>query len=521
MTSTLTRPAASTSNDVGLEPDPATAGTWLNTGDHKRLGILFLGLGVVSVVAAAAAAAIYFIQAGNSTYLGAPSSRLASITAAYALVIGVPCLWVGLATYVVPLQLGATRIPLPRVHNLALWTVVIGALLAASGFLADGDTLASLGGSLPAAPTSGVASGGVQLVVVGLAVAVLGLFLAGVSLLVTVLNGRTEGLRLAFMPLFSWSTLATATIVVLGAPVLLAGLVLAYFDHHHGGQIFAGVGGLRIWVHQLWIGGHPFGLLFAAAGVGLFADVVSTHLGRPLVGYPVARAAAAASPALCLLLFAGDVSVRNSPFGSVATVGGIVVAVPLLLALATFAATAKGSKPRFHASLVYVLLFLTTVGLVTVLSIAAVVVGVEGPAAEAFRTAQLTMLSLALPLLVVGAGLAHWSPKFSGSVAPAGPAMGAALLLFGGPLLLAAPGYLVGLGADSTLAPVGVAGAVLTALGVLSFLPGLLRRSDGPADPYGGSTLEWAAPSPPPLHNFDEIPDLRSAHPLADTGAPA
>lgn len=522
MTSTLTRPRAASPDDAAPVRTPPAAGTWLTTGDHKRLGLLFLAGGVLAVVAACASALLFFLKADASTFWTAPASRLASLTTASALVIGVPALWIGLATYVMPLQIGATRLALPRLHNLALWTFAVGAVLTAVGYVVEPDAVNSLASSVPSTAGEGASAGGTQLVIAGLFVVVLGIFLAAVSLLTTVLNRRADGLRLPFLPLFSWSTLATATVLVLAAPVLLAGLALLYFDHHSGGQVFAGgVGSQRIWAHELWIPGHPFGLLFAAASVGLFADVVSTHAGRPLVGSAVARAAAVAAPLLTLLLFAGDVSILRSPFGSVATIGGIVVGLPLALSLLTWLGTLKGAKPKAHASVLFVVLFLLTVGLVTVLSLTGAATKVEGVEVDPFRNGQITLLSLALPLLGIAAGTVHWSPKLSGRVTPAGLGSIQALLLLVGPLLLAAPGYLQGFGTDGALTAAGALGAVVTAAAVLMTLPGLAARgATSEANPYGGTTLEWATSSPPPLHNFDEIPDIRSAHPLAtDTGA--
>ena len=524
MTSTLTRPSpAASGDDVGdATLRPPSTGTWLTTGDHKRLGLLFLYGGVAAIAAACISAAIFFLRAEAPTVWTQAGSRLTAVNAAAALVIGIPALWIGLATYVMPLQIGATRLALPRLHNLALWTYAVGGALVTVGFVADDDMPNSLTSSVPAA-AAGPGSDGAQLVIVGLLLVALAIGLASVSLLVTVLNRRAEGLRLTFLPLFSWSVLAVSTVGLLASGVLLSGLVLLFFDWHYGGTLLTGLtnGPRRVWQHELWIPGTPFGLLFTAAGVGIFCDVVATHARKPITGFPVARVLAVAAPLLTLLLWAGNTSVLSSPFGPIATVGGLAVFAPIGLAILLWLGTFKGSKPKAHPSLVFLLLFLAIIGLAKVLSIAAVVVGVEGTDAEAFRNGQITLLTFGAPLLALGAAAAHWSPKLWGRVNPMGTSAVQALLLFGGPVLMSLPGYLVGLGADDAVVPIGIAGAAVTAGGVLMFALDIASRgATSEADPYGGHTLEWATASPPADHNFDDLPDIRSAHPLTD-GAPA
>ena len=525
MTSTLTRPSPVAADDdpvVDGRPSQPLAGTWLTTGDHKRLGLLFIAGGVLALLVTCVSMALFFVRVDAPTVFTATGIRYASVNAAGAFVIGIPALWIGLATYVLPLQIGATRLALPRFHNLALWTYAVGGALTAVGFASEPRTIASLASSVPL-PAAGPAPKAVQLVVVGLMLVAVAIAMSSISLLVTVLNRRAEGLRLVYLPLFSWSTLATASVLLLAAPVLLAGLLLLWFDLHYGGTLLTagGAGSRRIWQHLLWIGGQPFGLVFTAAAVGLFSDVVATHARRPLAGFAVARVAAVAAPFLTLLLWAQNTSVLSSPFGPTGAIGGLVVFLPFVLALATWAGTFKGAKPTFNASLVFAALFLAIIGLAKALSIAAVFVEVRGPDAEAFRNGQFALLTLGAPLLAIAGGAVHWSPKLWGRVSPAGPAAMQGLLLFTGAVLIGLPGYLIGLGADDAVVPVGVAGAAALAVGVLMFVIDLLARrnavTDG--DPYEGQTLEWASASPPPAHNFEELPDIRSAQPLTDARA--
>jgi cytochrome c oxidase subunit 1 len=521
MTSTLTRPSDASPDDVAPGRGPSDPGSGLSTGDHKRIGLAFVYGGVLALLASTASGVLFLLRSDAATLWTAPGSRLASIDTAAALVIGIPALWIGIATYVVPLQIGATRLALPRVHSLALWLFAVGGALAAVGYAVEPDALGSLASSVPAAAGKASSADGTELIVVGLFLVVVGMLLAAVDLVTTIAARRADGLRLTYLPLFSWSTLATATVLVLSAPVLLAGLALLFYDHHYGGVVFAsGVASDRIWEHQLWIVGQPLGLLFAAASVGALCDIVATHAGRPLVGFAGARIAAVAAPMLTLLLWLGDLSILRSPFGPVATLGGVVVGAPLGLALLTWLGTLRQGPPKLHPSLLGAALFLLTVALVTAVSVAALLTDVEGAEAEHFRNGQITLLTFGLPLLALAAASSHWSPKLYGRPTPAGAAALQLLLLFGGAVLMAAPGYLMGLGADDAVVPIGIVGCVLTAAGLLAFAGGLAaRNATSEADPYGGHTLEWATASPPALHNFDEIPDVRSPHPLTDAGA--
>lgn len=526
MTSTLTRPSAPLSGDAGRAAAPASGG-WFTSGDHKRLGMLFIAGGLVALVVTGVSAAVFHLPSvADSPFVWtAPGSRLASANAAGALLIGIPALWIGLATYVVPLQIGATRLALPRLHALALWTYAAGGVLVVLGHVIDRPAINSFASSLPPVATAGArASEATQLAISGIALVAIATLLAAVSLLVTILNRRAEGVRLTFMPLFCWSTLAAGSVLVLAVPVFLGGLVLLYYDQHYGGTVFAGgPGGRRIWQHELWLLGQPLALVFAGSAVGIVGDIVATHARRPLVAFPVARAAAAAAPLSALVLWAGNLSVLASPFAPVATVPALLVGAPLGLSLLTWLATLKAGKPRMHASLFFAVAFLAVAGLATALSLAAVMVGVEGRDAEAFRNGQITLLVLGAPLLGVTAGLVHWSPKLWSRGTTAGTGGLQALLVLGGVVLLASPGALIGLGAGDGVTVIGTVGAIALVAGVLPFasnVAGSFARTArrGEDDPYGGLTLEWATTSPPPAHNFDVVPDVRSPYPLAPVG---
>ncbi|HEX2851056.1 MAG TPA: cbb3-type cytochrome c oxidase subunit I, partial [Acidimicrobiales bacterium] len=339
MTLTETRPETVADEDVA--PAAPALGSWITTGDHKRLGLLFVYGGALSVIAGCLAAALFQLPSlGDSVNAWTQTgSRLASIATTTTFVIGIPALWIGLATYVMPLQIGATRLALPRLHHLALWLFAAGGVLVTIGYLADRSLLNGLGASAPA-QLSGKANDATELLIAGLAIVAIATFLAALDLVVTVLTRRAAGLRVTLLPTFSWSVLGTASVLVLATPGFLAGLVLLYYDRHYGGSLLSSAGGIKIWAHELWLLGRPEALVFAAAGVGLFSDVVVTHTRRPLMGHGIAAGAAAAAAPLTLLLWMGrSTTVTASPFAPIATVPAVLVGLPVLLGLLSWLRT--------------------------------------------------------------------------------------------------------------------------------------------------------------------------------------
>lgn len=499
----------------------APVGGWLTTGDHKKLGLLFLVGGLLAVLAGCVSSFLFQLPSfdDGADIWTRPLSRVASIDVTLVLIIGIPAIWIGIATYVVPLQLGATRLALPRLHATALWTYLAGGGLVTVGYLSRHSTLSGLGSSLPAVAVKGrAANDPTELLIGGLAVLAVATTLAAVSLLVTVLAQRTDGMTLARMPALAWSTLATSTVLIVSTPVFLAGLLLFWYDQHYGGTLFtATAGGLRVWQHQLWVPGRPEAVLFGAAGAAALTDVVGAHARRPLDRFNVARGAGVALVLLALVVWMQQLSALRSPVAPTATAVTAVLAVAALALLGSWLASIRTAVPRFHPSLLFTAGALLAGGVALHVPVVAAIAGIDQPdRIEAFRNCQITLLGLGVPLLALGAAIHHWAPKLFGRTAPAGLASLQALLLLAGVLLVAAPGYLLGLGAPHGVVGLGAAGSVAVGLAVVLFLPFVFGAGSAAteANPYGGLTLEWATPTPVPPANFEELPVVASAYPL-------
>lgn len=524
MTLTDTRPAtgAAAPADTAAAPVEHGVSAWIGTGDHKRLGLLFAAYGIVAVIVGLVCAFAYQLpsMADEPTAFVDPVARLSSAATVAVLVIGIPALWIGLATYVLPLQIGGHRVALPRLHNLAFWLFAGGGVLSAVAFFAEETRLGSLAAATPFAATEGeAASNMTELLIAAIGMVAIGTLLAAVVLLVTVVNRRAEGVRLRHVPAFAWSTFGTSLTLLLSTPVFVAGLVLLYFDQHYGGTVFAsGTGGLRVWQHELWLLGRPEALVFAAAGIGLSFDVVATALRRPLVGWPVVAGVSVAAPLLTLLLWIGGLEVVGSPFAPLATPLTAVFLLPIALASLTWLASVRGSQPRVVPALVPFLAHLVPLVVVLVLMLVATANDVtEDRAMASFENGQLVLLSIGIPLLDLATGLVHWAPKLRGRVLGFPAAAAPALLLLAGTLLLGLPGHFMGLEAGDGVVTMGIVGAAVMVSGLVALLPTVMGPAgNAPSDPYEGLTLEWATASPPVRHDFDEIPAVRSPYPLYD-----
>ena len=536
MTITETRP-----EDVEPAPSqetaPAPAG-WAATADHKRLGLAFVAgsLAFLLIGGVLGMALRLELVSEGVQYVGGNFGRVFSMHATIAAVLFLGPAWIGVSTYVVPLQIGAARLAFPRLHAFALWLYLLGGALLVIAYAAGPPAGLGITTSSPIPPEAGGGSAANSLWIVSLGLVSAATVLAAVDLAVTVLTQRTEGLTLARVPMFTWATLVAALATVLATPVFLAGLVLLYLDQHFGGDLFraSNPGGQAVWQHTLWLFGRPEIYLLALPGLGAACDVVATHARQPLAGSGAARAAIGAFGVLSFTAWAAGTKVADAIVLPTYTPLTSLVALPVgLLALLWLSTLARG-RPRLHPSVLFVAGFLALCGFGALNAAVAGLVGVDG---EQWATGHVHTVAFGAPTLLLFGALYHWGPKAFGRLPSQALGAAAFLGLFGGFFLLGLGSYLLGYdGAPfhlkdypftdnaSTFSPLAALGGGLVLLGALAALAALVGSALGRGeragdDPYEGLTLEWAASSPPSPQNFDAVPEVRSAQPLHDLRA--
>ena len=530
MTLTETRPEA-VDSPAERPPEP-----WLGTADHKRLGTQFLLGSLVFLAVGGIAGLLLRVELlSEGMQLELSYSRVLSLHITVTSLLFLVPAWIGMATWLVPLQIGASRLAFPRLQAFALWLFLLGGALLVTAHLVGSPAMDLAAGTTRPSPDQG-ASQATSLAISGTALVAVASLMAAMNLAVTVLKFRTRGLTLRRLPMFSWATLVTSLAMMLATPVFVAGLVLLYLDRHFGGELFLGnPAGRAVWRHTLWLFGRPEAFLVLLPGLGAACDIVATHTRRPLLGADAARGAVVAFAVLSFATWAAGGEVANALVLPTYTPLTALVAVTIGLLVLLWLGTAATSRPQPHVSLMFVGGAVVLMGVGALHVVAAGVAEVHG---RAWATGHLHTVAFGAPTLLVFAGLYHWAPKMTGR--HPSPRLGACcfLGLFGGFLLLGLGSYLLGYdGAPAhvrdypftsgatTFSPLALVGAGLTGIGLLAFAAETLRSAvlrrgeEATDDPYEGPTLEWATTSPPPPQDFEFVPEVRSERPLADLHA--
>ncbi|MFP5328277.1 MAG: cbb3-type cytochrome c oxidase subunit I, partial [Acidimicrobiia bacterium] len=329
---------------------------------------------------------------------------------------------------------------------------------------------------------------------------------------------RAEGMTVGRMPLFSVSILVTASLLLIAVPVFVAGLVLLWLDQHFGGQLFAqsSLATDRLWQHFLYLSGWPLLLLMAVPAFGAMTDAVAGHARRQLLGHSIAGGLLTALALLSVLTWAAGRNRLYAISAPITTIPLALVLVPIALLVLLWVATVRFGSARFHPSLLAAPLMLVLVGAGIAGFVAALAIDVEADDAAAFARGNLTLLALGVPAVALVGAVLYWAPKVSGRAPSSGAGGAASLLVFLGVLVAAVPGWIVGFDASDETWGIAIAGGALLALGFVATAAALKAGPAATDDPYGATTLEWATTSPPPPHNFDRLPEIRSAAPLAD-----
>ena len=519
---------------------------WFTSIDHKKIGIMYIVLGLVMLLRGFSDALMMRLQQAmafgdNLGYL--PPHHYDQIFTAHGVImiffVAMP-LVTGLMNYLVPLQIGARDVAFPFLNNFSFWMTVGGAVLVMmSLFFGEFATT----GWLAMPPLSGIAFSpgvGVDYYLWSLQVAGVGTLLSGVNLLVTIIKMRAPGMTMMKMPVFTWTSLCTNVLIVVSFPVLTAALAFLTLDRYVGTNFFTSDlgGNAMMYVNLIWIWGHPEVYILVLPIFGVFSEIVSTYSGKRLFGYSSMVYATVCITVLSYLVWLhhfftmGSGASVNSFFG----ITTMIISIPTGAKIFNWLFTMYRGRIRFEVPMLWTIGFMVTF---TVGGMTGVLLAV--PPADFVLHNSLFLIAHFHNVIIGGvvfgvfAGMTFWFPKAFGFKLD--PFWGKVSFWFWflGYWLAFTPLYVLGLMGvtrrmshfdDPSLQPWFVAaaiGALLIAVGIGAFLVNIVtsirnreKLRDGTGDPWDGRTLEWSTSSPPPAYNFAFTPVVRDTDAWAD-----
>lgn len=499
-------------NPWGSEDDYPSFAHALGSGDHKTIGRFYIGFALLFGIAAFVFQALLDISAGGSTLLsGDVQSRILTLGPLSLVLVAVVPLFIGIATFVVPLQVGANTVAFPRAAALAFWSWLFGSGLLFVSYALDGGV-------------AGTDVKATDLTFLALAVIIVSLMLATVCILTTVVALRTPGLSLDRVPLFSWAMLVGGSLWLLTLPALLANVALVYVDLHYGRPTDFGVAANQ-WSQLEWAFGQPQIFVYAIPALGIIGDVLVTVTGVRQKNRGLLLAGIAAFGILSFGVYAQRFF-NSGLSDQVLFIGaGLLIILPLLIVTGGFASTLRSgrvsiSAPAIGSIFALLLLLLASLGS------AAYVIKAWHFQTAAYASGMLVLVVGAAVLAAV-AGLHLWAPKLGGGLANDNLGKLIVLIGFGSVALASVPLVIAGLSerftgladaaeALSNVAAVGAAGVVLTLVLTGLNLIAASRGASAGDDPWSGQTLEWATSSPPATANFGVLAEVTSPEPLLD-----
>ncbi|MFZ6692889.1 cytochrome o ubiquinol oxidase subunit I [Undibacterium sp. SXout20W] len=519
---------------------------WFTSIDHKRIGIMYMILGIVMLLRGFADALMMRAQQAMSfgdSHGFLPPHHYDQVFTAHGVImiffVAMPFV-TGLMNYVVPMQIGARDVAFPFLNNFSFWMTTFGAVLVmASLFVGE----FARTGWLAYPPLSGILGSpdvGVDYYIWSLQIAGVGTLLSGVNLIVTIIKMRAPGMTMMKMPVFTWTALCTNVLIVAAFPVLTAVLAMLSLDRVFGTNFFTNDmgGNSMMYVNLIWIWGHPEVYILVLPIFGVFSEIVSTFSSKRLFGYTSMVYATVVITILSYLVWLhhfftmGSGASVNSFFG----ITTMIISIPTGAKIFNWLFTMYRGRIRFEVPMLWTMGFMVTfvIGGMTGVLLAV-------PPADFVLHNSLFLIAHFHNVIIGGvvfgtfAGINYWFPKAFGYKLDSFWGKCSFWFWTIGFYFAFMPLYVLGLmGVTRRLShfedqslqiwfQIAAFGAVLIAIGIACFVIQLgvsfMRRDslrDFTGDPWGGRTLEWSTSSPPPAYNFAFTPKVYDVDTWAD-----
>lgn len=526
-------------HDAHEQDHPTGWRRWVLSTNHKDIGTLYLLFALCAGLVGGALSILMRIELQEpGLQIFANGQIFNVVVTGHGLImvffVVMPALIGGFGNWFIPIMIGAPDMAFPRLNNISFWLLVAAfSLMVISMFVPGAPGSHGFGGGWTAYPplsVSGHPGPAFDFGILSLHIAGASSILGAINFITTILNMRAPGMTLHKMPLFAWSLLVTAFLLLISLPVLAGAITMLLTDRNFGTTFFdpAGGGDPILYQHLFWFFGHPEVYIMILPAFGIISHIVSTFARKPIFGYLGMAYAMVAIGVVGFIVWAHHMytvglSLDTQRYFVFAT---MVIAVPTGIKIFSWIATMWGGSIRFTAPMIWAVgfVFLFTVGGVT-----GVVLANAGIDRELHNTYYVIahfhyVLSLGA-VFGIFAGWYYWFPKMFGYIVPDWIGKLHFWLAFIGANVLFFPMHFLGLAgmprhyvdypdAYAGWHYVASIGSYIFAFSLLVFFYGVwvayARKERAADNPWGegATTLEWTLSSPPPYHQFETLPRI-------------
>ncbi|MDP9056993.1 MAG: cytochrome c oxidase subunit I [Pseudomonadota bacterium] len=539
------------------EHKPAFFARWFMSTNHKDIGTLYLIFAITAGLIGGAISGMMRAELAHPgiQYLGT-FARLLGVAnpsfdqqlhlwnvliTAHGLIMVffmvMPAMIGGFGNWFVPLMIGAPDMAFPRMNNISFWLTVAGfCSLMLSAFVPGGASNGAGIGWTAYAPlsTSGSPGPAVDFAIFSLHLAGAASIMGAINFITTIFNMRAPGMTLHRMPLFVWSILVTAFLLLLALPVLAAAITMLITDRNFGTTFFdaSGGGDPILFQHLFWFFGHPEVYIMILPGFGMISQIVSTFSKKPVFGYLGMAYAMVAIGVVGFVVWAHHMYTTglSEDVKMYFTAATMVIAVPTGIKIFSWIATMWGGSITFRSPMVWAMgfIFLFTVGGVTGVVLANG--GIDDNLQDTYYVVGHFHYVLSLGAVTsLFAGFYYWFPKMSGRWHSELLSYLHFAVFFVGVNMIFFPMHFLGMQGMPRRYPdyapafeywnhFASIGYMVMASSIVIFLINIVygltmgKKAEGNYWGEGATTLEWTLSSPPPFHQFETLPVIDDDH---------
>ena len=525
-------------------PTPQTGWmAWLTTTDHKKIGILYMVTTFVFFMMGGIEALLMRLQlsaADNTLLTPGTYNALFTMHGTTMIFLFVVPMMAGFGNYFVPLMIGARDMAFPKLNALSYWLLLAGGLVFYGSVFFNppecGWTCYA-----PLSETAFSPTGGVDAWIFLIHLTGLSSLVGAVNFYATIVNMRAPGMGWGRLPLFVWTMLVYAVLLILALPVIAGAVTLLLTDRHFGTHFYdpSSGGSPLLWQHLFWFFGHPEVYIMVLPGFGIISEVIPVFARKPIFGYKAIAAATVVIAFLGLLVWAHHMFATPSPFIVLVffMLGSFLIAVPTGVKMFNWIATMWRGSIEFKTPMLFAVGFLGIFLIGGITGIFLAVFPVDWQLTDTyFVVAHLHYVLMGGAVFAIFAGIYYWFPKITGKMLSEGLGKASFYTMFIGFNVTFLIQHTIGLdgmprriyeypdvGHLELYNQISTVGSFILAIGILLTVVNVIRSvKKGPVagpDPWEGNTLEWFTTSPPPVNNFDVVPRVRSVEPMKDIRA--